>query len=238
MPLDWDAQQVEWFGRASAYGSFHQKLAAMVAPCLRPTDSLCDVGCGMGRLSLALAPQVARVTGIDVRPRAVEAMRAEAAARGLANVQAVLGDARRLAVPYDVVVMSFFGRGVLEMRQLLPWCRRRLVRVLNATVGGHLYPGKYRRRAIGGEALRAELKALGLPYECLPATLEFGQPLRDMAEAEAFVHSHSGQATAAEVEEFLKQHLQTTGREDWPFYLPNPKAVEVFIIDTGGEGKG
>jgi SAM-dependent methyltransferase len=67
---------------------------------------LLDVGCGIGRLLTALAPEVRSVTGIDVSGEMVKAARRRCA--GLPNVTVVKGDGRGLGglddASFDVVV--------------------------------------------------------------------------------------------------------------------------------------
>lgn len=52
---------------------------------LGPHREVLDLGCGIGRLSAALAPEVARVVGVDVSSRMIEVTRRRAA--GLANAR-------------------------------------------------------------------------------------------------------------------------------------------------------
>ncbi|MFT4027146.1 MAG: methyltransferase domain-containing protein [Novosphingobium sp.] len=63
-----------------------------------PDDSVLDVACGPGRLSLDLAPHVRSVTGLDLTPGMLDQARAALAASGLGNVDFVHGDA--LAMPF------------------------------------------------------------------------------------------------------------------------------------------
>ena len=59
------------------------------------TDTeLLDIGCGIGRLLTALAPEVARATGVDVSAEMVKAARRRCA--GFDNVEVVKGDGRGL----------------------------------------------------------------------------------------------------------------------------------------------
>lgn len=62
---------------------------------LGPGCRLLDLGCGTGRVTLAVAPAVARAVGIDVSPAMIA--RAEAAARGVRNVAFRLTRGRDLA---------------------------------------------------------------------------------------------------------------------------------------------
>ena len=102
---DYDGTGVAWFTPIA------RALVAEVGP--RPGQRALDIGCGRGAALFALAEAVGpdgRVTGIDVAPGMVEAVRAEAAGRGLTTVDIQLMDASRPDVArlsaYDVVAAS------------------------------------------------------------------------------------------------------------------------------------
>ena len=68
-----------------------------------------DVGCGEGRLGLAIAPEVRWAIGLDRDPDAIARAELAARERGIANVEFVLADAetsdyRRLGRPIQMVV--------------------------------------------------------------------------------------------------------------------------------------
>src|SRR5262245_27841060 len=60
---------------------------------------LLDLACGPGRVALALAPHFREVWAIDLEPEMVEAGRAEAGARGVANTRWVVGRAEDVEAP-------------------------------------------------------------------------------------------------------------------------------------------
>lgn len=75
-----------------------------------PGDSLLDVACGSGQLSLIAARRGARVTGVDIATNAIQAARGRAASEGL-DVRFDEGDAEALpyaAATFDVVA-SIYG---------------------------------------------------------------------------------------------------------------------------------
>ena len=70
------------------------------------TERVLDVACGPGFLTMAFATRCASAFGLDATDAFLERARAEAASRGLANIEFRAGDAERLPFPdasFDVV---------------------------------------------------------------------------------------------------------------------------------------
>ncbi|MBQ6174698.1 MAG: 23S rRNA (uracil(1939)-C(5))-methyltransferase RlmD [Clostridia bacterium] len=63
---------------------------------LKPGDLVCDVYCGAGTISLAMAAHCHRVIGIEIVPQAVDNARANAAANGITNAEFLCGAAEDL----------------------------------------------------------------------------------------------------------------------------------------------
>jgi len=102
--LDYNDGDEAWFWEQGAK-DLETMLASVDAPPLRPTDAVLDIGVGVGRLSRALAPQVDRVTGIDVSREMIE--RAAKNLNGL-DVELIVGDGTSLQpiadASFDVVI--------------------------------------------------------------------------------------------------------------------------------------
>lgn len=87
---------VDWYD--NTYGVWSRAERAEVISALRPTRDCCvlDVGCGVGRITFALAPRVFHVTATDISRDAVAALELGAANRGLRNVRAEACDLNAL----------------------------------------------------------------------------------------------------------------------------------------------
>ena len=96
---------------------------AELLPYLSPQDRVCDAGCGLGFLSLALAPHVRHVTAADCDAQALSVLKEELAARHIENVTPLCTDifTDRPAEPYDAMVFCFFG----SMDEILSVARSR-----------------------------------------------------------------------------------------------------------------
>ncbi len=106
--------------------------AAYLLPVLESGQTLLDVGCGPGTITIELAELVApgRVIGLDAASDVVEQAAALAEDRGVGNVDFVVGDAYALDLPDDSVdivhahqVLQHLARPVDALRE---W--RRVVR--------------------------------------------------------------------------------------------------------------
>lgn len=103
--------------------------ADFLLPHLTTDMHLLDVGCGSGDLSLELAPEVRRLTGVDADPGEVEHARQAAEASATPNTGFMVGDACALPLPDERVDVVFAhsvlealdrpGDAVVEMRRVL-----------------------------------------------------------------------------------------------------------------------
>ena len=64
---------------------------------LTGTETVLDLYCGIGTISLALAQRAAQVIGAEIVPQAIEDARANAARNGVDNVRFLCGDAGQTA---------------------------------------------------------------------------------------------------------------------------------------------
>ena len=109
--FSWSADTVRFMADACRRTDFHEKLTALLLPYLKPTDHICDAGCGLGYLSLALSPHAAHITAAERDAAALSVLRQELDARGITNVTPLCTDvlAYTPPVPFDAMVFCFLG---------------------------------------------------------------------------------------------------------------------------------
>lgn len=108
--LDYGSPDMErfWTGGETTLDA----ILALVGAELRPEDEVLDIGCGVGRLSRALAGRVAHVTGIDISAEML-ALAGEHNAQ-LENVTWVQGDGTSLAGIADASVDACVSHVVFQ----------------------------------------------------------------------------------------------------------------------------
>jgi SAM-dependent methyltransferase len=205
-------------------------LAQKIKPHIEPGITLCDAGCGLGRLDLELAPYVKELTAIDASAHVIDVLRCDAEKLGLDNLHAEVGDADTLTKTFDIVLLSFFGQE--NLAHFLNICRHKLIHIVNEDNTSGLYPERYRGTKATVPVVCMHLDAQGIRYKLERYSFEFGQPLRSWQDAELYILKNASAATAEEVRNFLNENITHTGRDDFPFYLPSQKNLGIFIINT------
>ena len=227
----WDEQNIRWYLDAAANTGFHKTLAQSVLPYLDQGATLCDIGCGLGRLDLEIAPYVSALTAVDINKNAINILKRDAEALRLHNLHTCIHDAKTLDGDFDVLLMSFFGQPNMPDFQKLR-CRK-IIRIINTNNNSRFYPERHKCREKATVAdVSEELNANGAVYKLELHAIEFGQPLRSLRDAELFVKSNAPEAENSEICEFLNENIVRTGREDFPFYLPNMKELGIFVINA------
>ncbi len=229
--FEWTEERVSFMADACERTDFHEKLAALLAPYLKKTDSVCDAGCGLGYLSLALAPLVGHVTAAERDDRALDVLRCQLARRHIRNVTPLCTDvlAYTPPVPFDAMVFCFFG----SMEEIVAAARRQCRGTVLAIVrddtchrfsGAPREPGRHSfERACG------YLERQGISYTSRRMALDFPQPLRTREDAQRFVALYGGGDTA----EALPTSLVSTGDPEFPWQLPGVRRFGMIVIKEG-----
>lgn len=223
MAFTWTPPQIRWYENASDFSSFHKELALLLAPYLDPADVVCDWGCGLGRLSLELAPYASRIFCVDHDPLALQALGRQVERRGMDNISLVAADAGNCQLVCDFGLMSFFGTPYELMRHLMRQSRRMLVRIMNAG------------RADGGDRVDFIQDCLlrdGLPFERMDRELVLGQALTDLEDARRYVRFHWPDRAGEDLDRYLDTNLRETGCRKFPYYLGKQKKLAIFLVDT------
>ena len=231
----WEKDMVRFMRDASEYGGYNEVLAKMLAPELGPDVHVCDAGCGLGYLSLALAPYAGRVTGVERHPDAAAVLEENSRARGLDNVFSLCGPIEDLTpeTPYDAMVFCFFG-GIDEILTLAKKQCRGKVFIITRNYTTHRFSvGSHATGTYGYRTSHDTLTALGIPFREQIMDLEFGQPVRCFEDARRFYETYSKDADKAVItDEFLLDKLVQDPDGKFPYYMPHKRQLALLTFET------
>lgn len=221
----WNEDMVRFLQDASEYSDYHARLAAWMAPYLFPTDRICDAGCGLGYLSLALSHYVNNVVAIDSNETALRVLCEKAADRD--NIDIHCGDIHLFPpiTPYDAIVFSFFDKMEEIASIAATQCCGTVFAFKKNYVNHRFSVGKH---PVGDDSFPRAIEWLEqqqIPYASDTLALEMGQPLRSLDEARRFFRLYNHDDDTALTDAFLRERLVETGHADFPLYLPQVRQV-------------
>ena len=231
----WYKDMVRFMRDASEYGTYNQELAKMLAPALTKDMHICDAGCGLGYLSLALAPYAGYITSVEKNPDALAVLKENCRDLGIINVTPRCGTVQE-AMPqkkYDAMVFCFFG-GIHEILETAKrQCSGTVFIITRAYTTHRFSVGSHPTGSYGYLSSREVLTDLGMPFEESVYDLEFGQPFRSMEDARRFFEVYSQDEDKSDItDEFLRGKVVETGREDFPLHMPHWRKLAILKFET------
>lgn len=224
----WTQESIAYMDDACRRTDFHRKLTAELQPYLRETDSVCDAGCGLGYLSLSLAPYVGAVTAVERDSQALAVLEREVKARGIGNVTAVQDDvlAYRPDTRFDAMVFCFFG-SIEEILAAAARCCRGTVLAVVRNDARHRFSGK--SRGPGRHSYETACRILtekGISFTTRTASFAFDQPFRGLEAARRFFELYGGS-------EDWRARLVETGDPEFPWRLPSRRDFGLIVFQAG-----
>lgn len=224
----WTAESVTFMRRAAEHSEYHAVLAKRIAARLSGRETVFEPGCGIGFLSLELAPYVASVVAADIDPLPLQVLRSKLQQSGITNVTVREQDAFSLAPQecFDAAVFCYFGMP----GQILSFAKAHVLK--DVFVVKRAY--KTHRFAVTGAPIAGDsLDRMGMLLEerHIPFTkelldLEMGQPFRDLDEARRFFSLYGQNEDASGFsDKQLLSRLVHTECEEFPYFLPAAKQV-------------
>ena len=227
----WTPEGMAFLQDAMACCGYYPALARRIAPYLPKQAHVCDAGCGLGGLSVALLPYCRHVTAVDRAAAPLENLRQRAGHDPRLTVRQ--GDIRCLPpeTPYDAMVFCLFG-GTDEILDIAARQCGGTALVVRRDFRQHQFSSGVRMAGHTAADMEQELRRRGLTCTLRRFTLEFGQPFRSVEDALAFFRLYSRDGTVPARQE-LEARLEPSSWPDYPLYLPNPKPLCLLAIPAG-----
>lgn len=225
--MKWTEESIRLMEIAAARSSYYDALADRICASLPAGSRVCDAGCGLGHLSLALAARGMRVTAVDTSSAALAVLRR---LRGDADIEICCGRVQDCApdAPYDAMIFCLFG-GISEILDVAAVQCRGDVFIIARNDGAHRF--SVRRHALrypGYQAMQQTLSGLHIPHEGLELALEIGQPLADLDDARRFFGLYNCDDASLITDEYLHSRLVKTDDPEYPLYLPHARQLGVI----------
>ena len=117
---------------------------------LRSTDTVLEIGCGTGKVSIALAQQAKKIVSLDKRPEAIRTAQESAQQSGILNIEFFCADAVDYLKTDPIFDCAFMG-GTQQLSRILPLLLKKVKRtiVINAVLLNTLAEGVATMKELG-----------------------------------------------------------------------------------------
>ncbi len=117
---DWD-KAAEGFYKRSKRDSYQEELLKRLK--LSKDDTVIDVGCGEGSITIPIAKKVKSVTGLDSSKKMLEFLNKRASEEKIENIETILCDIEDISYDelgdYDIVVASRCLNGIVPIKETI-----------------------------------------------------------------------------------------------------------------------
>jgi protein-L-isoaspartate O-methyltransferase len=235
----WEPEKVRYMKEAYEYNETHLAVGAKVAELLPSAAHVCDAGCGLGYLSLALSPYFKKVTAIDRATGPLDVLRQNISTDHIENIDVIETDIFMHVPlkPYDAMVFSMFGDVVENLRLAKVQCSGTVIMIFKSWES-HRFAMKNRpiHKCTLGHSKEA-LEALNIPYELETMRLKMGQPFYSKEDAVAFYQLYSREAHPHQIDfNAIKARVSRNHSERFPLYSPMDREVGIFSVKTSDIG--
>ena len=222
----WSEEVIAYMHDAMEQSDYYARIAARIAPHLDASCHLCDAGCGMGGLSLALAPSCGHITAIDQNPLVTEYLRLRAGE----NIEVLCTDmaAHQPREKYDAMAFCLFGSMEETLQLARKLCRGDVFLVKRDYERHRFSAGDIKLGRFTANYAENYLQERNIPFTAERFRASFDQPFRSLAAAERFFTLYNRSETAAFTPEEIAAKLVETGDAAFPYVLPNDKQLCLF----------
>lgn len=237
--FEWNDAMISYMDRAARHTLYYKTLAEWIGRDLKKTDRICDAGCGLGYLSLALSHYVSQVDAVDSCRAVLHVLRRNIEETHKTNIKPIHTDIYKLSVQkpcYDAMIFCYFGK----IQEIVTLARQRCkgsIYIVKGRSPYHLFSrGGERAQRENAEMAAQWLEAHQIQYEQIPLDLELGQPFLSLEDAKQFADLY-GKPEHADTS-WLEKRLGTDPRGEYKWYMPIEKPVVLFHLTQNAIEKG
>ena len=237
--FEWTPKMIDFMRDASEYNNYHEILSQKIKNYFTFDSHICDAGCGLGYLSLAISDKFEKVTSIDVSNVAIEVLKNNVNDKDCKNINVIEGDIWDIKSDYvyDGIIFCFFGSisEILKIAKIQ--CSGKII-IIKRNWKDHRFSKKTQNPVKKGRGFsyrdaKIFLEKSNIPFKCETLKVEMGQPFRTVKDAVEFFKIYDKTGKEIEFSESnVSGRLRLEESNDFPYYYSSKKEIGIIILDT------
>lgn len=236
---EWTEEKIRWYQQAETYpgNNRNQVLADIIFREMESPFSICDLGCGIGGLSIALSQKAEKVMAVDQNRDVISVLKDRIENKSLSNIEVRQGDYKKLLPQeerLDAAVICMAGNLEKDVPYVLEWARKKIFLITEITSYHHFKVSRKKKVYEDPERIRDFIKGQGLSYHEQIVRVHFGQPFKNQAEAVEFMRCYDRNESLEAIKAYLSEKLIRLEDKEFPLYFPCEKSYRIFSICKNG----
>ncbi len=233
----WKPEMIHFMQNASEYGIYHKALSCLIAEQISPNSTVCDVGCGLGYLSVELSKFVKQITAIDINKDVIDVLENNKNNRKILNLKPVCADIHSF-IPeekFDVMVFCFFGKTDEVLDIVKEKCSGKAF-VISRSWEEHRFSVTLQNAdKLTSNKVCKLLRDKKIPFHTESFKAQMGQPFESRDDAVLFFNTYNKDKSIEAVTfENISSRLVPLNDRKFKYYLPLTKEMCVISFDAKG----
>lgn len=236
----WDSEMIRFMNQAAKHTKYYEKLASCIAVYLTKESVICDVGCGLGDLSIELAKYCKKVYAIDISQEVISELKEKLQRKKVTNVEALCVDVFQWKPEetVDGTVYCMFGslEEIDKIGEHFQTSQQFIVRRLAKEHRFKIKEQSPRNHRHSAQGMLKELEKKGRDCDYQELLLSLDQPFRSLEEAVQFFEIYNRTNEKVTLED-VKERLIRQENPEYPYLFPAEKKIGLIRFDTNFDKK-
>lgn len=224
----WNSEMIQFMNQAAKDTQYYQELASYMVPYITKDSVLCDVGCGLGDLSIELAKYCKKVYAVDVSEAVIDELKLKLKREKITNIEALCVDVFNWnpEEQIDTTVYCMFGtlEEIDSIGKHLGVSQQFIVRRLAKEHRFKIKEQTPRQHRHSAQGMLEELEKIGRKCDYKEMSISLDQPFRDPDEAVRFFEIYNKTDEKVTIED-VKQRLVLRDNKEFPYIFPAEKKM-------------
>lgn len=231
--MGWTEEDVRWQLAMARYApnDLYDHLERALTVRAGEARHLCEIGCGVGSLTLRLARSIPKITAVDKNERPMLVLFQSLLEERIRNVNTVQMDFRRLTFETDAPDVTLLHGDCLAFSEM-EYIRRRSARLIVLLETSEAWPPCPGEESAGRARLNELLMRLAARHahlECETVGGRADQPVASRQDALAFCAQCAPKKSRKLLRSFIEANLQAAEDAEYGFILPRKR--EYTLLD-------
>lgn len=230
----WKKRMAEFMSQAYEYNKSHHSFVNEIKDQINYNDLICDAGCGLGYISLALSPYCRQIHAIDLQEKPLKILKDNISKMNIKNILVKQENIHEMtsSVQYDKMIFSFFGSIEEALSIGKKYCSGQIILLKNDARHHSMSIEKKTYKGPSFVKAKKYLEQHQIPYQVKKIKTEMGQPFRSIEDAVYFFNLYNRNLLKEIKEEDVIELLDPIKHPEYVYFYSVKKDIAIITVES------